>query len=169
MKCLLLALLAAAGCGIALLATGCDALAVTDYGYVKGQTRAYSRLICEKKIGDAGEFQDSRMIWQQLSGAKLSGKPAADGFLASVSSIQGMDTFYIYVHSHEKLDDKRIIMDVTMQAHCVVNSMTMVYDNTVWRAKMLWVRTDRATWKIGAIAETSARVKTDPPKDVKPL
>jgi hypothetical protein len=34
---------------------------------------------------------------------------------------------------------------------------------------MLWIKTDRATWKIGGIWETTGRVKGEPPGDIKPL
>ncbi len=169
MKRLLSVCLATMGLGVLLLVTGCDALAVTDVGYVTGQARKYSRLVCEKKFGEADEFFFPNMVWQAYNGPKVSGQAGIDAFRASLGSIQNMDTFYFYVHGKEKLDHERVVLDVTMQAHCVVNSMTMVYDNTVWRAKMLWVRTDTATWKIGGIFETTGRVKADPPKDIKPL
>lgn len=162
-------LLAFGALGMALLLVGCDALAVTDVGYVRGQARKYSRLIHAQDFMATLDFHDPRMIWQAHNGPKLEGKPAIDGFLGSIRSIHNMGSFYFYVHGHEKLDDKRIVFDITMQAHCVVNSMAMVYDNTVWRTKMLWVKTDRATWKIGGIWETTPRTKGDPPRDVQPL
>lgn len=161
-------LLALGGLGLALLLVGCDALAVTDVGYVKGQTAKYSQLIRDQDFRGTIDLHDPRMIWQSFNGPKLEGRAGIDGFLGSLRAINNMDTFYIYVHGHEKLDEKRIVLDVTMQAHCVVNSMAMYYDNTVWRAKMLWVKTDRATWKIGGIWESNARAKGDPPRDVKP-
>jgi hypothetical protein len=154
---------------ISVLSAGCDALAVTDAGYVKGQARKYSRLILEKDFSQAATMQHPQMIWQRVGKDKLQGEAASQGFLGSIKAISNMDTFYFYVHDIEKVDDKRLVMDVTMQAHIVVNSMAMVYDNIVWRAKLLWVKTDKATWKLGAIQETTTRENGSPPQDVKPL
>jgi len=162
-------ILACCGLSLALLLVGCDALAVTDVGYVRSQASKYSRLIREQDYRGTMPLHDPRMIWQTHNGPKIEGRAAIDGFLGSLRSITNMDTFYFYLHGHQKLDDKRILLDLTMQAHCVVSSMTMHYDNTVWRAQMLWIKTDRATWKIGGIWETSPRVKGDPPRDLKPL
>jgi hypothetical protein len=165
MKRLFSLLLAVSALGLVLLSTGCDALAVTDVGYVKVQAKKYSRFILNKDFSQAATMQYPKMIWQKLGGPKLPG----DAFLESLKGIQNMDTFYFYVHDAKKLDKERIVLDVTMQAHIVVNSMTMVYDNIIWRAKMLWIKTDKATWKLGAISETSARANGSPPQDVKPL
>jgi hypothetical protein len=165
MKRLFSILLVVGAVGLLLLSAGCDALAVTDVGFVKVQAKKYSRFICNKDFSQAMAMQSPRMLWQEFGGQKKSG----EAFLESLKAIKNMDTFYFYVHDTQKLDKERIILDVTMQAHIVLNSMTMTYDNICWRAKMLWIKTDKATWKLGAVSETSARENGSPPQDIKPL
>jgi ketosteroid isomerase-like protein len=165
--------LAAVGAfGLLLLSAGCGDLsvAVTATGYVKDQASSYSRLICEKDFTAAAEFHHPDFVWHPQGGEKLSGQPAIDGFFASLQEISKMDTFYFYVHNVEKKGDKIIVLEVTMQAHTVENSMQMIYSNVIWKARMGWAKTDIASWQLANITEVSERVLGDsPPKDIKPL
>ncbi|MBT7165406.1 MAG: hypothetical protein HN849_00455 [Victivallales bacterium] len=165
--------LAAVGAlGLLLLSAGCDSMsvAVTAIGYVKDHASEYSRLICDKDFTAAAELHHPEFVWHPKSGKKLSGQPAIDGFLASLKGISKMDTFYFYVHKAESMDEKTIVLDVTMQAHTIENPMQLVYSNVIWKAKMAWRKTDISEWKLANITEVSERVQGDsPPKGIKPL
>jgi len=165
-------LVAVGAFGLLLLSAGCDSftIAVTATGYVKDQASQYSRLICEKDFAAANEFHHPDFVWEPKGGKKLSGQEAIDGFSASLKEITKMDTFYFYVHNVEKKGEKIIVLEVSMQAHTIEDSMQMKYDNIVWKAKMAWAKTDIAEWKLANITEVTERVQGDsPPKDIKPL
>ena len=161
---------ATGGLALSLLAAGCDKLAVTARGYVKAQAQIYSRHICDKDFSAAADFHHPDFVWRPFNGGKLVGKEATDAFLKSLKDISKMDTFYFYVHEEKQIDENTIALIVTMQAHTVEDSMQMVYDNTIWKAKMGWVKTDIAEWKLANITEDSVReAGQTPPKDIKPL
>ena len=141
---------------VALLAGGCDFLAVTDEQFVKNKMREHAEAVTARDWRTAATFYDLNVKWQR-GAVTLQGRDAAKGFLESLNDMNQMDEFFTIVKSTRKLNPELIEAQVTMQAHLVLSSAELNFSNRFWDARMGWVKRGPGKWQIAYIIETTAR------------
>jgi hypothetical protein len=144
------------GALLAVLAGGCDFLAVTDEQFVKNKMREHAEAVTRRDWRTAATFYDLNVKWQQGS-VTLQGRDAAKGFLESLNNMSQMDEFFTVVNSTNKLSAELIEAKVTMQAHLVLSSAELNFSNRFWEARMGWVKRGPGKWQIAYIIEVTER------------
>jgi len=145
---------------VLLTCAGCEALAFTDEQLIRQRLRLHAAAVTtaiETHDWSApAAYYDSAMRWQQ-GRAVVQGPVAIKGFLNSLSSIKGVDSFHTIVDSTRKVNAECIEATVTFQAHLVISSAELNFSNCYWQARVGWVKRGPGKWLIGYIVETSER------------
>lgn len=135
---------------------GCGIVPVAPESHVERNLEILDKAMSDGDWRRASSLLHSKMSYETAS-LSLKGSAAAKAFLKSIRDIQGMNEIHTSIHKMKKVNEDRVAVAATMQAHITLSSMALKFSNSTWQVKMLWVRVGSKNWKLASVKETSTR------------